>query len=744
MRFKTVLFLFLVSTGCFSQVVCDLTLTNTIQTFDVYNHNPTGVTMYKAKMYIDADGSPRAYGPGNSGLDYTANAGSPGNWWGIVTDAGGTPIIQGSGDPYPGMYVSTTSLVNSGYASTNPFRYVNSETVPFFVLPSPVVSAGGIRIGDVAYVYNTVTGLGCYAIYADAGPSTSLGEGSIYLAAQIGVNPNVRTGGTSLGIIDYIVFPHSGFGQGVIPGITQIDSIGNAVIGTVGGTGITNCLGATVTADHTAPTTQIAAPANWDTTGFSATFNDADNTGGSGVEKRFYQVSDYNNSWRSNNTQGFFNDDFDLPALDPEWTNVSGNWTINAGGYLEQSDESLSNTNLYAPLTQNLSDEYLYNWTGIIKGAGVNRRAGFHFFADQPDSTNRGNSYFVFFRLDDQRIQIYKVIGNSWGSGPVKDVAYSFNVNQAYDFKVLYNRISGVISVYVNNVVSAEWIDAAPISNGSYVSFRSANCNYQVNDFKVYRSRDVTENITVGAGNAFDVRYQNADPESPTGCIRSIVVDTAKNISTSTLKKVNVDWSAPSAASYVNDGLSADQNLTYDPSQLQANWDVCSDSNSGIKNYYYAIGSTPGAADVVSWTPTLNHSVTVTGLTLIPSATYYTSVQAEDSAQIRSAVVTSNGQTFDALTSVNTMETGLKNITVYPNPGNGLVHLKINAESSAAQQALVIITDLTGKEIYRTVLSFKNNSAEADLDISGQNNGMYYVIADINGKRYFNKIILNK
>src|SRR3990172_2424520 len=93
-------------------VNCDLTLITTIEGFDVYNHNPTGVTMYKAKMYIDADGSPRAYGPSNSGLDWTANAGSPGNWWGVVTDNNGDPVIQGSGDPFPGMYVSSTSLVN--------------------------------------------------------------------------------------------------------------------------------------------------------------------------------------------------------------------------------------------------------------------------------------------------------------------------------------------------------------------------------------------------------------------------------------------------------------------------------------------------------------------------------------------------------------------------------------------------------------------------------------------------------
>src|SRR5665647_2286863 len=99
-----------------AQVVCNLTYERTIQTFDVYLQNPSGATMYKAKMYIDADGSPRAYGPNNSGLDWTANAGYPGNWWALVTDGSGNPIIQTASNPYPGMYVSTTSLVNSQYS----------------------------------------------------------------------------------------------------------------------------------------------------------------------------------------------------------------------------------------------------------------------------------------------------------------------------------------------------------------------------------------------------------------------------------------------------------------------------------------------------------------------------------------------------------------------------------------------------------------------------------------------------
>src|SRR5947209_18462960 len=52
---------------------------------------------YEAGMAIDVDGAPQAYHPepdSNLGLDFLANAGRQGNWFGIVTDNG-----QRDGDP---------------------------------------------------------------------------------------------------------------------------------------------------------------------------------------------------------------------------------------------------------------------------------------------------------------------------------------------------------------------------------------------------------------------------------------------------------------------------------------------------------------------------------------------------------------------------------------------------------------------------------------------------------------------
>ncbi len=186
--------------------------------------------IFKNNLNIDADGSPRAYGPNNSGLDWTANAGKPGNWWALITDNGdkaGNPIIQGADDPAPGMYVCATSLYDKNFKASDPRRYVNSEVVPYISLPKPVRDKAGIGVGDFVWVYNTKSGKGEYAVYADAGGNKGIGEGSMWLAQSIGLGTNPRKGGgTSDNIILFVVLPKTSFGQGYIPTSIQIHQKG--------------------------------------------------------------------------------------------------------------------------------------------------------------------------------------------------------------------------------------------------------------------------------------------------------------------------------------------------------------------------------------------------------------------------------------------------------------------------------------------------------------------------------------
>ncbi len=161
---------------------------------------------FVAGMAIDADGAPNAYNSDDTGLDELANAGAPARWNGIITDKHGDPLIQQENDPFPGYYISCTSLSDETKKFTDPTAYVNASKIPYVVLPKDVADRGGARLGDFAVVINLRNGKSSFAIYADIG---TLGEGSVALANSLGVSSDARHGGQSDGIL-YLLFPASG------------------------------------------------------------------------------------------------------------------------------------------------------------------------------------------------------------------------------------------------------------------------------------------------------------------------------------------------------------------------------------------------------------------------------------------------------------------------------------------------------------------------------------------------------
>jgi hypothetical protein len=169
------------------------------------------VIYWTAGLAIDADGSPHAYHPDSAlGLDRLANAGHPGNWWGVVTDNGkasGPPVIQSLDDPAPGYFISTTSLEDWSRDWNDPARQVNAETIPFIVLPANLPDVYH-RLGDFAVVVNLANGKKAGAIVADIGPTDHIGEASIALAQALDIPSDPRTGGASADIL-VVVFSGS-------------------------------------------------------------------------------------------------------------------------------------------------------------------------------------------------------------------------------------------------------------------------------------------------------------------------------------------------------------------------------------------------------------------------------------------------------------------------------------------------------------------------------------------------------
>ncbi|MBL7784921.1 MAG: T9SS type A sorting domain-containing protein [Chitinophagales bacterium] len=232
---------------------------------------------------------------------------------------------------------------------------------------------------------------------------------------------------------------------------------------------------------------------------FTATFEDIDACG-NGFNGKFYQVvyEPTNSDWRANGKAGFFNDEFDNGILSADWGAATGTWIADEG-VVYQINTAEDNTNLYAELTQSNGVNYLYNFRLKIMGSGTNRRAGFHFFADDGDAENRGNSYFVFFRVDGSKAQIYKVTNNVFDL--VADNALMVNADEWYDIKVSYSPALGEIRVYSNNQQVATWTDPNPLTTGSFISLRTGNCEAMYDFVRTLKSR-TNNNLSIKVGNA--------------------------------------------------------------------------------------------------------------------------------------------------------------------------------------------------------------------------------------------------
>jgi len=205
-----------------------ITDSDTGYALDIMEQDDGSVT-FAAGATLDGDGAngqfggPPCYAPKSYDgptLDVIGNAGAPGNWYGVVTDTNqetGTPIIQGPNDPCPGAYVSATSLAlpdenGKVLPYTSPFKYVDSATVPFIVVPPMIVGGvAGIVMGCRCVVTNTRTGQSVEGVVADGGPRNHLGEISVACAKAIGIPTGkahpANGGGASAPRIQYRLFP---------------------------------------------------------------------------------------------------------------------------------------------------------------------------------------------------------------------------------------------------------------------------------------------------------------------------------------------------------------------------------------------------------------------------------------------------------------------------------------------------------------------------------------------------------
>lgn len=188
----------------------------------IYN-SALGCYEVDAWMECDGDGangqsSLPCYAPhGVPSLDLLANAGHPGNWWGILTDNGradGNPVVQDATQPAPGAYISTTSYQFSHYPNGSPMpardvnRYLDAAAVLFIVVPRSFQrGVPGVVLGCYCEVWRPGRDGGALdmttGIVGDIGPK--FGEASLAMCKLF--DPQASCRGSNIGRVSYRVWP---------------------------------------------------------------------------------------------------------------------------------------------------------------------------------------------------------------------------------------------------------------------------------------------------------------------------------------------------------------------------------------------------------------------------------------------------------------------------------------------------------------------------------------------------------
>ncbi len=174
---------------------------------------------FKADGDIDADGAngqngePVAYKADDSGTEALANGDMKRSADGKVVFKvgwGRSVIILGSNNQpkvFPGgLIASMTWYRHPDKAADDPTAYVDSETVPYIVVPPLIVQkTKGIVRGCKARVTRGGQSVDC--VVADMGPTNKVGELSIAAARAIGVPSSPRHGGEDNQTLTYELWP---------------------------------------------------------------------------------------------------------------------------------------------------------------------------------------------------------------------------------------------------------------------------------------------------------------------------------------------------------------------------------------------------------------------------------------------------------------------------------------------------------------------------------------------------------
>jgi hypothetical protein len=287
-------------------------------------------------------------------------------------------------------------------------------------------------------------------------------------------------------------------------------------------------------------------------------------------------------------------------------TTIKGNWS----GF----SDALSGIKKYEWLIRTYSGPDVTNildWTG----AGTDT-----LIADSTLTLENNKTYYIFVRATDKAGNVSSEV-NSDGVTITQNAP---TVEVSSDVVYATNHSSFPVTVMFNVDVTGFDENDVIISNGTLAAFIGSGKEYS---FHLVPTSEGNVTMDIADGAAQDVN----GIASVASLQFTMIYDITKPVMGSIL-----------------DGINDDLDWFNAPDSLIATWTGFVDSLSGIGEYEYAIGTSAGSTDVLDWTSAgSDTSVTLTGLSLEDSATYYTSVHAIDMAGNVSADTSTNGVTID-------------------------------------------------------------------------------------------------
>ena len=182
-----------------------------------------------------------------------------------------------------------------------------------------------------------------------------------------------------------------------------------------------------------------------------------------------------------------------------------------------------------------------------------------------------------------------------------------------------------------------------------------------------------------------------------------------------------------------------DINLTFNPSSENEIFTFVMDEQTGDATINAGNHTIEIEVEQGTNVTALSPSITISDLSTID---HESGTELDFSSPVIYTVTAENGSEQEWTVTVD-IETGIieneNQFMIYPNPSSGIFNIQLNSKIQGSTNTQIIITDITGKQIYTSKFqNFKNSK----IDLSDQTSGVYFICIVSNDKIFNYKIII--